>query len=251
MGNDTNSYQGKVVLITGAAHRIGAATVRLLHKSGMNIVLHYRNSATDAVALQDELQQNRPDSVELIQADLHQISGFDSIIQQAAGYWGRLDVLINNASTFYPTPVGSMDEDGWDDLIGTNLKAPLFLSQAAAPELKRAHGTIINIVDIHAERPLKEHTLYSIAKAGITMLTKSMARELGPEIRVNGVAPGAILWPESGLDDDTRAEIISRTALKRSGEPDDIAQTILFLIGSANYITGQIISVDGGRTLSN
>lgn len=251
MDNDTNSCREKVVLITGAAHRIGAATARLLHEAGMNIVLHYRSSNVAATALQDELQQNRPHSVELIQADLHQTTELDALIEHALQYWGRLDTLINNASTFYPTPVGSISEEQWDDLIGSNLKAPLFLSQAAAPALKKQHGNIINIVDIHAERPLKEHAVYSIAKAGLAMLTKTMARELGPEIRVNGVAPGAILWPENGMDEDTQSEIVAKTALKRSGEPDNIAQTVLFLIQNASYVTGQIISVDGGRTLSN
>jgi pteridine reductase len=173
------------------------------------------------------------------------------MIQQAQSVWGQLDVLINNASTFYPTPVGSISEQNWDELIGSNLKAPLFLSQAAAPYLKQRQGNIINIVDIHADRPLKEHTVYSMAKAGLAMLTKSLARELGPEIRVNGIAPGAILWPENELNEASKEEILSRTALKRSGEPTDIANTALFLIEHAHYITGQIISVDGGRTLSN
>jgi len=249
--NDTNSCHNKVVLITGAAHRIGAATARLLHNAGMNIVLHYRSSDAAATALQSELQHNRPDSVGLIQADLHQITEFDSLIQQAVSYWGKLDVLINNASTFYPTPVGSMSEEHWDDLVGANLKAPLFLSQSAASAIREQSGNIINIVDIHADRPLKNHTIYSVAKAGLAMLTKSMARELGPEIRVNGVAPGAILWPETGMSEHAQSEIVSGTALKRSGEPDDIAQTVLFLIQNANYMTGQIINVDGGRTLSN
>jgi pteridine reductase len=217
----------------------------------MNLVIHYRNSNQAATELRNELEQNRPDSVALIQADLHQTATFDSMIQQAQSVWGQLDVLINNASTFYPTPVGSISEQNWDELIGSNLKAPLFLSQAAAPYLKQRQGNIINIVDIHADRPLKEHTVYSMAKAGLAMLTKSLARELGPEIRVNGIAPGAILWPENELNEASKEEILSRTALKRSGEPTDIANTALFLIEHAHYITGQIISVDGGRTLSN
>lgn len=217
----------------------------------MNLVIHYRNSNQAATELRNELEQNRPDSVALIQADLHQTATFDSMIQQAQSVWGQLDVLINNASTFYPTPVGSISEQNWDELIGSNLKVPLFLSQAAAPYLKQRQGNIINIVDIHADRPLKEHTVYSMAKAGLAMLTKSLARELGPEIRVNGIAPGAILWPENELNEASKEEILSRTALKRSGEPTDIANTALFLIEHAHYITGQIISVDGGRTLSN
>ena len=251
MDNDNNSLPPPVVLITGAAHRIGATTARVLHEAGMNLVIHYRNSNQAATELRNELEQNRPDSVALIQADLHQTATFDSMIQQAQSVWGQLDVLINNASTFYPTPVGSISEQNWDELIGSNLKAPLFLSQAAAPYLKQRQGNIINIVDIHADRPLKEHTVYSMAKAGLAMLTKSLARELGPELRVNGIAPGAILWPENELNEASKEEILSRTALKRSGEPTDIANTALFLIEHAHYITGQIISVDGGRTLSN
>ncbi len=256
MGNDSNSLDNRaldkrVVLITGAAHRIGATTARLLHAAGMNIVLHYRNSASAAEALQQELEKIRPDSVALIQADLHQTTQLNSLIQNAASQWGRLDVLINNASTFYQTPVGSITESDWNDLMGSNLKAPLFLSQAAAPYLSQQNGSIINMVDIHANRPLREYPLYSIAKAGLAMLTKTMARELGPDVRVNGVAPGAILWPEDGMDDSSKEDILSRTALKRSGEPSDIAYTILFLIRDASYITGQVLNVDGGRTLSN
>ena len=251
MGNDTNSCREPVALITGAAHRIGATTTRVLHRAGINIALHYRNSEAAAKSLQQELQQDRPDSVSLIQGDLHQTTQLSALVEEVHQQWGRLDILINNASTFYPTPVGEITEEYWDDLVGSNLKAPLFLSQAAAPFLKEQEGSIINIVDIHADRPLKGHPVYSVAKAGLAMLTKSLARELGPEIRVNGVAPGAILWPENEMDDATKSDILSRTALKRSGEPDDIAQTALFLIRDAHYITGQIINVDGGRTLTS
>ena len=251
MSNDTVSCAGKVALITGAAHRIGATTARTLHAAGINIVIHYRNSSQGAEALQQELETLRPDSVQLVQANLHQVSQFDALIAQVVEQWGRLDILVNNASTFYPTPIGNIDEQQWEDLIGSNLKAPLFLSQAAAPYLQQQQGNIINIVDIHADRPLKEHTVYSLAKAGLAMLTKSLARELGPDVRVNGVAPGAILWPENEMDDATKEEILSRTALKRTGEPQDIANTALFLIRDAHYITGQILNVDGGRTLSN
>ena len=251
MDNDNNACANKVALITGAAHRIGATTARTLHTAGMNIVIHYRNSDQAAKALQQELESARPDSVALLQGDLHQVDRFDTLIQQAEAIWGRLDILVNNASTFYPTPLGTISEDNWDDLMGSNLKAPLFLAQAAAPYLKAQQGNIINIVDIHADRPLKEHPVYSIAKAGLAMLTKSLARELGPEVRVNGVAPGAILWPENEMDEATKSDILSRTALKRSGEPADIARTVLFLIRDAHYTTGQILNVDGGRTLSN
>ncbi len=244
------NLDGKAVLITGAAHRIGATTARRLHGVGANIVLHYRGSRDAARALQDELNGQRKDSVVLVQADLLDIEKLSSLAKQAHETWGRLDVLINNASTFYPTPVGSVDERQWDDLIGTNLKAPFFLSQAAAPFLTRSRGCIVNIVDVHAERPLKEHPVYSIAKAGLGMLTRALAGELGPNIRVNGIAPGAILWPERGLDEVTKQRIVSRTFLKRQGEPDDIARAALYLIRDAGYMTGQILTVDGGRSLN-
>jgi pteridine reductase len=251
MDNDTNSLSGTVALITGAAQRIGATTARTLHHAGMNIIIHYRHSDGAARALQQELETKRPNSVALLQGDLQQTTRLPTLMEQAAAHWGRLDTLVNNAATFYPTPLGSITESDWEALIGPNLKAPLFLAQAAAPYLLQQHGNIINIVDIHADRPLKAHTVYSIAKAGLAMLTKSLARELGPEVRVNGIAPGAILWPENEMDDATKAEILARTALKRTGEPADIARTALFLIRDAHYITGQILSVDGGRTLSN
>ena len=239
-----------VVLITGAAHRIGATTAKLLHQNGMNIVLHYRSSRESAQAVQKELNDKRENSVILIQADLHTTNGLPTLIEESVKAWGRLDVLINNASSFYPTKIGKTTEAQWDDLMGSNLKAPFFLSQAAAPHLKKSNGCIINIVDIHADRPLKTFPVYSMAKAGLTMMTKSLACELGPEIRVNGVAPGAILWPEN-LDEVAKQRIVSRTFLKRQGEPNDISKTILYLIRDANYITGQVISVDGGRSLNS
>ena len=239
-----------VVLITGAAHRIGATTAKLLHQNGMNIVLHYRSSRESAQTVQKELNDKRENSVILIQADLHTTNGLPTLIEESVKAWGRLDVLINNASSFYPTKIGKTTEAQWDDLMGSNLKAPFFLSQAAAPHLKKSNGCIINIVDIHADRPLKTFPVYSMAKAGLTMMTKSLACELGPEIRVNGVAPGAILWPEN-LDEVAKQRIVSRTFLKRQGEPNDISKTILYLIRDANYITGQVISVDGGRSLNS
>lgn len=238
-----------VVLITGASHRIGATTTRLLHAQGMNIVLHYRSSREQAQNIQDDLNSVRENSVILIQADLHNTSGLSSLVEEAVKAWGRLDVLINNASSFYPTLIGKSTEEQWDDLVGSNMKAPFFLSQAAAPFLKKQNGCIVNIVDIHAERPLKSYPIYSMAKAGLAMMTKSLACELGPEIRVNGVAPGAILWPDS-LDQVAKQRIISRTFLKRQGEPNDIAKTILYLIKEAEYMTGQILAVDGGRSLN-
>lgn len=249
--HNAENIEGKVVLITGAAHRIGAETARRLHAHGANIVVHYRSSRKPALVLQEELNGRRADSVVLIQSDLLEVGNLGALVREAQRAWGRLDVLINNASTFYPTPVGTVDEQQWDDLLGTNLKIPFFLSQAAAPFLARQHGCIINIVDIHAERPLKGHPVYSIAKAGLVMLTKALAGELGPEVRVNGIAPGAILWPERGMDDLTKQRIVSRTFLKRQGSPGDIAKAALFLIRDANYMTGQVLAVDGGRLLNS
>jgi len=240
----------KVALITGAAHRLGAETARSLHAEGMRLVLHYRHSRKAAQALQKELNEQRADSVILVQADLLSNNGMPSIVAQAIDSFGRLDVLINNASTFYPTQVGTVNEDQWDDLMGSNLKAPFFLSQAAAPFLAKHQGNIINIVDVHADRPLKGHPVYSAAKAGLVMLTKALAVELGPEIRVNAVAPGAILWPEN-IDQVTKQRIISRTVLKRKGDPTDIAKAILYLIKDAGYMSGQVLTVDGGRSLKS
>ena len=246
----TNSVP-HVALVTGAARRIGAECVRHLHQSGLNIVLHYRNSGTEAENLAGELNRIRQDSVKLLQGDLQNIASIPKLIEQTQTAWGRLDVLINNASTFYPTAIGEITEQDWDTLMGANLKAPLFLAQAASDELRRNHGCIVNITDIHAERPLKGYPVYSIAKAGLVMLTKSLARELAPEVRVNAVAPGAILWPEAAHHQAEHQAIINRTALKREGEPADIARTVEFLVNHAAYITGQVVSVDGGRTLSN
>jgi len=242
--------QGKVVLITGGAKRVGAASARLLHASGAMLMIHYRSSATEARALQKELNAIRPDSVALIQADLLDIGGLPSLINQTVAIFGGLDVLINNASSFYPTPVGSIAEKDWANLIGTNLKAPLFLSQAAAPELKKRRGCIINITDIHAERPMKNYVVYSIAKAGLVGLTKSMARELAPEVRVNAIAPGPIMWPEdnASFDEVSRQRIVSHTMLKRGGDPSDIARAVRFFAIDAPFVTGQILAVDGGRS---
>ena len=240
----------KVVLITGAAHRIGATTARMLHAEGMNILLHYRHSRDAAEALQTVLNDILADSVKLLQADLHDTPSLPGLIEDAVKLWDRLDVLINNASSFYPTPIGSVTEAQWDDLIGSNLKAPLFLSQAAAPYLRQHQGCIVSIVDIHAERPLKEFPVYSMAKAGLVMLTKSLACELGPEVRVNAVAPGAILWPEN-LGEAEKEKIISRTFLKRQGAPEDIARAILYLVRDAGYVSGQVLTVDGGRSLNS
>ena len=245
-----NDLQGKTVLITGAARRIGAVVVKVLHQAGANIVIHYRRSGEAAEMLASDLNRLRDSSAYTVQAELCQVDTLANLIQQVIVLTGRLDILINNASSFYPTKIGSTSEQQWDDLHCSNLKAPFFLSQAAASELRKRHGCIINMVDIHALRPLKAYSVYCTAKAGLIMLTKSLAKELAPEIRVNGVAPGAILWPENEIDEETHAELVSRTALKKQGSPEDIASTILFLIRDANYITGHIIPVDGGRILN-
>lgn len=248
--NPEGSINGKVALITGAAKRIGAETARTLHAAGMNIVIHYRSSRQEADELSNELNQLRDHSAAVIQGDLDDDHIYGQLIEDAAQVWGQLDVLVNNASSFFPTPVGSITLEQWHNLINSNLKAPLFLSQAATPFLKETQGCIINMVDIHAFRPMKKHPVYCAAKAGLAMLTQSLARELGPDIRVNGIGPGAILWPENDMDENTRNFIIERTALKRHGEPKDIAKAILFLVRDAAYITGHIIPVDGGRSLN-
>jgi len=242
--------QGKVALITGASRRVGAQIARSLHGQGMSLMIHYRSSAEAARALQDELNAMRADTVSLIQADLLNTNLLPSLVSQTVANLGRLDVLINNASSFYPTPVGTIGEKDWTDLMGTNLKAPLFLSQAAAHELKKNRGCIVNITDIHADRPMENYVVYSVAKAGLVGLTKSMARELGPEVRVNAVAPGPIVWPEDdpNFDEVSRQRIISHTILKSPGEPSDIARAVRFLVCDAPYVTGQVIAVDGGRS---
>jgi pteridine reductase len=246
-----DALSGKVVLITGAVKRVGAAIARRLHRQGAVLMLHYRSSERDAHALQAELNAARTDSVALIEADLLDLAGLSEIVKNTISRFERLDALVNNASTFFPTPVGEITHAAWDNLIGTNLRAPLFLSQAAAPHLRRTGGAIVNITDIHADRPLKSYVVYSIAKAGLVGLTRSLARELGPEIRVNGVAPGPILWPEDGSwDEVARQRVISHTLLKRTGDPDDIARAVYYFIAEAPYVTGQIIAVDGGRSIN-
>ncbi len=250
MQNNTETLAGKVALITGAAQRVGAVIAETLHEQGMNLVVHYRSSKQAAHLLQERLNKVRPDSVALVQADLLDVAKITSMVQEAGNTWGRLDAVINNASSFYPTPVGAVTETHWDDLMGTNLKAPFFIAQAAARALAKHNGCIVNMVDIHADRPLKSYPVYSAAKAGLIMLTKALARELGPEVRVNAVAPGAIMWPDT-MDDVTKQRIISRIILKRQGQPRDVAKAVLFLIRDADYITGQVIAVDGGRTVNS
>jgi len=246
---EISDLRDQVVLITGGARRVGAAVARALHAAGANVLVHYRYSGGAAIALADELNRARPDSVATHAADLLDVTAPNALVEAALRAFGRLDVLINNASTFYPTPIGTITAAQWDDLMGSNLKAPLFLSQAAAPSLRANRGLIINIVDVHGLRPLKAHPVYSAAKAGLAMLTRSLARELGPEIRVNGIAPGPVLWPEKSMSDALKQEIIGKTALKRYGTPQDIARTALFLAKDAPFITGQIIAVDGGRSI--
>jgi pteridine reductase len=244
-----NSLDDQVILITGGARRVGAQIARTLHAAGARILVHYRSSAKAAQELGAELNAARAGSAALFAADLQQDAAPERLIAAAAGHFGRLDALINNASTFFPTPVGKITRTAWDDLMGSNLRAPLFLAQAAAAHLAKQRGVIVNVIDIHGLRPLKGYPVYSIAKAGLAMLTRSLARELAPDIRVNGIAPGPVLWAEHDLDDSMKREIIAKTALKRVGSPQDIARTALFLIRDAPYITGQIIAVDGGRSI--
>ncbi len=245
------SLTGKTVLITGGARRVGAAVARELHAAGANLVVHYRNSARDAEVLAAELNQARSGSAAIVPGELLEVAKLPSLVEFALRSFGGLDVLINNASTFYPTPIGKITPQAWDDLLGTNLKVPTFLAQAAAPALRKSQGLIINIVDIHALRPLRDYTVYCTAKAGLHMLTRSLAKELGPEIRVNGIAPGPILWAEGGQSDAAKQKkIVERTILKRMGSPADIARTALFFAAHAPYVTGQILAVDGGRSAS-
>jgi pteridine reductase len=250
MQDRDGSLTGKTVLITGGARRVGAAIVRALHGAGANLAIHYRKSAKDAEALAAELNAARAKSAAIVQADLLEVGKLPSLVEFAVSSFGGLDVLVNNASTFYPTKIGEITPAAWDDLMGTNLKVPMFLSQAAAPALRMSKGLIINIVDIHALRPLRHHTLYCTAKAGLHMLTRSLAKELGPEVRVNGISPGPVLWPENEGDPAMREKIIQRTILQRMGTPEDIARTALFFAAQAPFITGQILAVDGGRSVA-
>ncbi len=245
----TDSLEGKVVLVTGAARRIGAAIARRLHGVGAKVAVHYRGSAKQAEQLAEEFNKGRADSAITLQADLLETEALPDLVAEVVDWGGRLDVLVNNASTFYPTPIGEITELHWYDLVGSNLKAPLFLSQAAAPELKKRGGVIINLVDIHAQRPLKNHPVYGSAKAGLAMLTRALAKDLAPHVRVNGVSPGAILWPEDGMSDAVKQSIINQVPLERPGNPDDIAGAVLYLVRDAGYVTGQILAVDGGRSI--
>lgn len=244
--------QGKVVLVTGGAKRVGAAISRRLHAAGARIALHYRSSEEEATALCHELNSLRKGSAAVFQTDLLDMDVLPELVHRVIRKFGHLDALVNNASSFYATPLAEVNRQQWHDLLGTNLQAPLFLAQAAAAELRRQHGCIVNIADIHAERPMHGHLLYSVAKSGLVALTRALAQEMAPQVRVNAVAPGVIAWPETEdwSDPELRRKIVAHTLLKREGEPDDIARTVAFLIQDAPYITGQIIAVDGGRSIN-
>lgn len=247
-----STSNNKVILITGGAKRVGAAICRELHANGANLMIHYKTSINEARALQAELNLQRPNSVAIIQGDLLNISVLPNLVHETINQFSRLDVLINNASTYYPTEIGHITEENWLDLVGSNLKAPMFLAQAAAAELRKNHGCIINITDMHIERPKKSYVVYSVAKAGLVTLTKSLAQELSPEVRVNAVAPGPVLWPENNpqFDEVYRQRVISQTLLKRVGEASDIAMAVKFLVTDAPFITGHVLAVDGGRSLN-
>ena len=242
----------KVVLITGGAKRVGASITRELHRQGASIMLHYHTSETEATALQAELNSVRPESVAMTQCNLLETGCLPALVNATLQTFGRLDALVNNASSYYPTELGTIKLEQWEDLMGSNLKAPLFLSQAAANALQASEGCIINITDMHIERPKKNYIVYSAAKAGLVSLTKSLAQELAPRVRVNAVAPGPVLWPDSNqeFDEQYRQQVINQTLLKRTGEPSDIAKAVKFLIYDAPFITGHVLAVDGGRHLS-
>lgn len=244
--------QTKTILITGGAKRVGATIARHVHQAGANVVLHYHTSSKEAQALQAELNALRANSAVIVQANLLDVATLPALVTASLEAFGRLDGLVNNASSYYPSRLGQITLAQWDELMGSNLKAPLFLSQAAAPALLESHGCIVNITDMHIERPKKNYSVYSAAKAGLVSLTKSLAQELAPHVRVNAVAPGPVLWPEDNQEFDAqyRALVVNQTLLKRSGEPSDIAKAVKFLMFDAPFITGHVLAVDGGRHLS-
>jgi pteridine reductase len=248
MAHEERPLSGRVVLITGGARRVGAVLVRAFHEAGASLVLHHHRSQKEAAELARELTSRRRDSVQLVKADLTDTERLPRLIEEAHRAFGQLDVLVNNASSFFPTPIGEITTKAWDDIVGTNLKAPLFLAQAAAPALRAAHGLILNMADIHGMRPLAAHPVYSSAKAALIMLTKALARELAPDVRVNAIAPGAVLWPE-GADRALKQKIIERTLLKKAGSPEDVARAALFFATDAPYVTGQVLAIDGGRSV--
>ena len=246
---DPLPLSGQTALVTGAARRVGAQIARTLHAAGANIMIHCHRSLAEAQRLAAQLEQARAGSAAVSVTDLRDTAALPGLIAGTCDRFGALDLLINNASSFYPTPIGQITLAQWNDLIGTNLQAPLFLAQAAAPELRRRGGSLLNIVDIHGLRPLREHAVYSAAKAGLIMLTRALARELAPQVRVNAIAPGAVLWPEQGLEEARRDRIRGQTPLQRPGSPEDIARAVLFFATQAPFVTGQVLAVDGGRSI--
>ncbi|MCL5798662.1 MAG: pteridine reductase [Gammaproteobacteria bacterium] len=243
------SDETPVALVTGSARRLGASIVRALHARGFRVAIHHRSSSNDARRLAEELDRSRAGSAAVFRADLLDLTAVRALPEEILERWGRLDVLVNNASSFYPTPLGSIDEQTWNDLIGTNLKAPVFLAQSAREALARDGGSIVNLIDIHARRPLREHIVYGVAKAGLEMLTRTLARELAPRIRVNGVAPGAILWQEGLKDESIKRQVLRQIPLGRLGTAEDVAAAVVFLVCDAPYVTGHILTVDGGRSI--
>lgn len=250
MPDHLQSLNGKVALVTGAGRRLGAAIARALHGAGANLIIHYNTSLEEAQRLVEALNGQRPDSAVLARSDLVLTHEHGRLIDQAVSPWGRLDVLVNNASSFFPTPLGAVTETQWEDLLGSNLKGPFFLCQAAAPHLQAWGGSIVNMADIYAERPLADYPVYSIAKAGLVMLTKALAVELAPHVRVNAVAPGSILWPEPPFDEQTKRHVLAGTPLQRQGDPQEIARAVIYLARDATYSTGTVVTVDGGRSQS-
>jgi pteridine reductase len=246
--NHTQAMKARTALITGAARRIGACIARTLHREGMNVVIHFNRSAGEAAALRDSLNAERANTAIAVRADLLDPHSHAALIRSACELDGGLDALVNNASAFYPTPVASATQAQWEEIMGSNLRAPFFLAREAASALRASRGCIVNVGDIHGLRPLRGHSIYSIAKAGQLMLTQALAKELAPDIRVNSVAPGAVMWPE-GMPEALRQRIVSHTLLKQAGTPEDVANAVRFLILDAGYMTGQTIIVDGGRTL--
>lgn len=240
----------KVAVVTGGARRIGSAIVRSLHEQNMNIVVHYRLSRKDADALVADLNATRPNSAVALALDMANLDNIEPFVAEILQTWGRVDALINNASSFYPTPFGSVTEEQWQDLMSSNLKTPFFLTQALAPALGKVSGAVVNIVDIKVERPSSKYSAYCIAKAGLWMMTKSLAKELAPNVRVNAVAPGAMIRPENDyLSPEELVALQKRIPLRRLGKAEDIAKAVKFLIFDADYITGHMLTVDGGRSL--
>jgi pteridine reductase len=240
----------RAALVTGAAARIGATVAQTLHARGCDVMLHYNSNGEGAQRLADRLNAERAGSACLAQADLSSPGGVETLVGAVRAELGRLDILVNNASRFYPTAVGETLAWQWEDLVNSNLRGPYFLVQGLLDELRTAGGTVVNIIDVHGERPLRRHSVYCISKAGLAMMTRSLARELGPAIRVNGVSPGAILWPEHEPEAAEKQSILARTALSRLGDPADIASAVVYLALDAPYVTGQILAVDGGRSLN-